>query len=947
MADASSAPEIAHIFPDFSGSHLQAESHPQHVVTGEGFDGEVEFFGWTPVDSPSSVDDVLARVDFESISPPASPPAGAKKIPLTHLENGVAVLPVRDRRVGLSGTHTVIWAVNKAGASAPYLVHVAKPFWLSEDSVQAGENMYLFGFGVRGKVALRGERGVVFGEPFVEARSPRHSDPNLVYFRIPSSTPPGTYQVYAHNGQGGIYGWRRAGDLKVKAAVKKEVKIFNVRDFGATGAGGGSELLAIRAAVKAAQDAGGGRVLFPPGTYRIDETLAVPADVELVGAGSEQSILEGIGFDPSEAKPESWAPTGAPFSVLIMADRSRLEKMGVQGSVSKGRGGYATIIGEQNPTSITIKHCKILGTEGDVETSTGRYRAALAFRDSKRMSILENDITGSIEMRPDSYRAQIINNTFRRGTLMDMCSIMIPGSKNLIDANRFIDTPGRLALFRGYRNYVRYNEMMNYGRGSWTNVPEPFLFHGGNDQRTGAVTSAAPLTLTDNSLALKDAQLTGATVLIYAGRGKGQYRIVKGNTSDTLQLESPWKVIPDKTSRYSVGMKILENGIYANQNHSPGYLALWLDCIGNVVEMHRDNNSLGIYVYGDDRSRVDSSGKVTNPGRYHPSWFNLISNNWEDGAQIRFEGINHPDNAYDGLALFANTVTFNKVRHPHQQRSPNVAHNIAVGGIRLDASAGKPSASHTMILGNLVSNTGVGVMITGETKATFLIGNRFHDVNQPLVAATGPVFSRDNVRETITERGQEVWIQADGSTDQLAFVKPEIKDAAPLKIIELHEVRRDGAGESGSENLALGKPVSGSFPNAGKEGALFTDGTLGGSLGSDGGPQFLQVDLGDAVLVARIRLWHHFEDRRSYRGVIIQLSDDPHFTKNVTTIFNNDSENLALLGAGSDPRYFETKRGLTIDFPPVRARYIRSWINGSNTNSYNHWVQLEAYGPAR
>lgn len=936
-ADAA-APEISHIYPDYAGTHLDAEFHLQQVVTGENFSTVTRFLGWSPDDTPEQIRDAVRRDDFDRLSPPETPPSGAVEIPVVNLDGQVAVLPLRDIARGLRGDHSIVWAVNGNESSAPYLLNVAKPFWVSRENANPGDLLYVFGFGVSGQVALRGPGGVFVQDSFSAARSPRYRDPNLAHFRVPEDAPPGDYTIYVHNGRGGVYGWQLAGKMAVSKA-SPPLPEFDVRDSGAAGDGIADDGPAIRAAMAKAR--AGGIVRFPPGTFRVTETLIVPQGIRLAGAGRDQTIIQGMGFNPGEAPSQSWAPSKAGFSVLVMNNDTRLESLGVRGSVSKGSGGYGLISGDRDPQNITIKDCLILSPEEDFEDGYFRYRAALAFRGARRVSILDSDITGSLEMRPFAYRCELINNTFRRGTLMDMCSVMMPGAKNLVDANRFVDTPGRLVVYYGYRNYIRYNEMHNIGRGAWTNVPEPFLFHGGQPQTTSSVSTAESGSLTDSARKWEPDELKDDTVLIYAGRGMGQYRIVTGNTSDTLKVDQPWRVIPDATSRYSVGKKITENGIFNNQNHSPGLLTLWLDCIGNVVEKHRDDNGMGMYIYGDDRSGRAKDGSITNAERFHPSWYNVISDSWSDGSPIWLTGLTQPDNIYDGLPLFGNFIMHNKVRHPHDSRSQNTSHRTILGGIQVHGGEGRPGASHSMVLANLVSNTPTGVLIEGNVASTFVAWNLFHDVSESLVVlGTGVPHTFANRNEALVN-GQVETLEEVPGTKPLRFEKTA--EPGKREIVELSEVTRGTPSAVAEENIALGKAVTGSGIAPGEPGRPFTSGKLGRNVTTGAGPHFLQVDLGGVRKLGKLQLWNHFGDRRSYRGVIVQVSSSGDFGSDGVTLFNNDAGNLAGQGAGSDPLYYETAKGLTINFPATPARYIRCWLNGNSLNSYNHWVQLKAY----
>ena len=127
-----------------------------------------------------------------------------------------------------------------------------------------------------------------------------------------------------------------------------------------------------------------------------------------------------------------------------------------------------------------------------------------------------------------------------------------------------------------------------------------------------------------------------------------------------------------------------------------------------------------------------------------------------------------------------------------------------------------------------------------------------------------------------------------------------------------------------------------------------TDGIKDTSNYSDSSPnlnlQWVQLDLGASYDLSSIKLWHYFGDARVYYDVIIQLSSSADFSTGVTTVFNNDHDNTAGLGAGSNSEYTETSSGKNISFTPVNARYARFYSNGSTANPANHYVEIEIYG---
>lgn len=144
-------------------------------------------------------------------------------------------------------------------------------------------------------------------------------------------------------------------------------------------------------------------------------------------------------------------------------------------------------------------------------------------------------------------------------------------------------------------------------------------------------------------------------------------------------------------------------------------------------------------------------------------------------------------------------------------------------------------------------------------------------------------------------------------------------------------------------NLAAGKPVTGSI--AIQNAAFITNGdkNTANYAGLESGAQWIQIDLGQVYNLNHLNVWHYFGDGRTYRDVIVKVSTSANFSSGVTTVFNNDTNNSAGQGAGSDAEYAETSTGKSITFAPVAARYVRLWSNGSTSNQWNHYVEVEVY----
>ena len=153
----------------------------------------------------------------------------------------------------------------------------------------------------------------------------------------------------------------------------------------------------------------------------------------------------------------------------------------------------------------------------------------------------------------------------------------------------------------------------------------------------------------------------------------------------------------------------------------------------------------------------------------------------------------------------------------------------------------------------------------------------------------------------------------------------------------------------GTENVALGKSISSTdeFPIIG-ELEMITDGENDADDGYfvELGPftQHVTIDLEKQYNIYAVLVWHFHKQPRVYFDVVVQTADDPDFTTNVQTIFNNDIDNSSGLGKGKDMHYVETAEGKLIDAKGVKGRYVRLYSKGNNSNDLNHYVEVAVYG---
>jgi hypothetical protein len=108
--------------------------------------------------------------------------------------------------------------------------------------------------------------------------------------------------------------------------------------------------------------------------------------------------------------------------------------------------------------------------------------------------------------------------------------------------------------------------------------------------------------------------------------------------------------------------------------------------------------------------------------------------------------------------------------------------------------------------------------------------------------------------------------------------------------------------------------------------------------------QWVQIDLGADYKVYAVVVWHAHDTPQIVHDMIVQVADDPDFTKNVRTLYNNDYDNSAGLGIGKDKEYFENYEGRLIDGKGDKARYVRLYSQGSTYTALNRYTEVEVYG---
>jgi hypothetical protein len=166
--------------------------------------------------------------------------------------------------------------------------------------------------------------------------------------------------------------------------------------------------------------------------------------------------------------------------------------------------------------------------------------------------------------------------------------------------------------------------------------------------------------------------------------------------------------------------------------------------------------------------------------------------------------------------------------------------------------------------------------------------------------------------------------------------------------------REDFIVPEGLENLALYKEVTAGVdePNLGDLDQV-TDGIKKSGdfdfVEMGEGAHWIRIDLAEVRTVYAIAIWHFYKNATIYNDVIVQVADDPDFTKNVRTLFNNDHDNSAKLGKGADGAFYTRWWGELVDArgpdgKGTRARYVRIHTSEGMEGEWVRFVEVDVYG---
>jgi hypothetical protein len=605
-----------------------------------------------------------------------------------------------------------LWAcrVTRAGVtSAPVLLNAADAWWAQGDQGEAastGGEIRVFGKalafpGIEPSVAL-----CKVGSPTIPL-AVTQATPYALKASVPATCPSGSYEIWVHNGLGGPAGWQPAGAIAIGPKPAWKTDRFNVRDFGP------KLEVAILAAIAKAKENGGGVVYLPRGRYGLAQPLNIPDGVVLSGESKEVVSL----FWPDFETPPLHLVRGRTFGLENLSLYCQNHRTVVLID-AKSDGAFLR--------NVRIRANCYFMIERPGEPFRGRsgpqsnrdIGAGIAVHgknfDIRDCDVLASDIALFVR---DTHYGIVAGNTFRYGGR----GYRIESSRELVFENNIVE---------GFDLTAIGNDIATFWSNACTHISfanntlrrmfgadrEMMTLDAGGGAYLGhvATVDGNRLTLAADPV-LKDyapkphQNWAGAAVMILEGKGLGQYRIVTAHQGRDWEIDRPWTVPPDVTSRISIVPFRGRNLFIGNTCEDGGPFQLYGSAHECIVAENTGRRMDGFLVWG-----LDPHGWGQQPSWYCQFLDNTILEGNAYGHRTGGFGTAAAGAPGDGKGRSIRDVVFRR------NACLNNA-SISIGG-NLDGA---------LVEHNVIEHTDVGVHVRLPACDVLLRANRFEDVRVP------------------------------------------------------------------------------------------------------------------------------------------------------------------------------------------------------------------------
>ena len=542
---------------------------------------------------------------------------------------------------------------------------------------------------------------------------------------LPADTPPGEYELQAHNGWGGEAGWSEPVPFVVVESPKPwPQQVFNVMDFGAKGRGLTDDTAAVQAALAKAEANGGGIVYFPRGRYEVRDTLKVPRFTVLRGEKREWVEL-------------LWPNQPNPITLVIGSNSFGLEELTLAAfnylNGIESDGGWLPTSGDVFLRRIRMRALRY--SRVSVDEYVKRFAAAApncggvtVMVGGRNVEITDCDIYGSgMGLHLTGVRGgRVTGNKIHNGPYGWYSLTGIEGlvfEDNEIIGASMVAAGGSLnTFFNAHTGSWNLYFARNRIRTVFGSDREGTSSDGGGGNHTGHIVSAegVKLVLSDEPQMVADIWYKeakpGMGVYILDGRGAGQWRRVSKQEGRTVELDRPWLVAPDRTSIVSISV-FQGNYILVGNDYSDSTCAIQIFgiSIGHIIAGNTSTRAGGFHVWG------------LCYGSIQPSWYcQMMDNKILEGNGILGPCNENPAKDSHIAALGPKIAGYDGPLVRCVVIRGNHLHNNSC--IELTGSVRDAVVEH-----NTVENAAVGINVEPSVSGAVLRENRIENVDQPLI----------------------------------------------------------------------------------------------------------------------------------------------------------------------------------------------------------------------
>ncbi|MBE6541348.1 MAG: hypothetical protein E7672_02750 [Ruminococcaceae bacterium] len=501
-----------------------------------------------------------------------------------------------------------------------------------------------------------GETSVVFEKDgkLIPMEVSKVYDAYSVEVKIPADFETGEYKVYLTNGFGGDTAWSMPEIAKIAYPEVMPEKIFNVRDFGAVGTGLVDDTDAVKAALAAAGENGGGVVYFPRGRYQITDPIDIPDYTTIRGESKNKTQV-------------FWFPFKYDFNKLPEYFISAESNVIFEDIEFRGTRAYVFMdLGKNtpNPKNITLRRLIInfnpysgiefapaqkhyMDAMNEIDgtvtyfTRPGRG-SALIFFAGDNISIYDNDIySPQVTFAPQvqdstkwgSQSRPKTNFLFKNNIIRsryDEWSFFGYSRHAIIEDNIF---DGNTVGSAGQGMYFARNKMINTmfrDREAYTTDMSYSAIIRANAKFEGNKV------IFPEGTRLHIDRTENPALYIANGKGAGQARAVVKAEENIVTLDSPFACEPDETSELNYGGTI-RTDFYLIENYinNAGHIQFFVDQCLSVFDGNKVDHAGGILTF----SWIEGNTKT---GIY---FITVLNNSCIGGNHFHYYGAPAPEDS--------------------------------------------------------------------------------------------------------------------------------------------------------------------------------------------------------------------------------------------------------------------------------------------------------------